>query len=696
MPSLLPGYEYDIFISYRQNDNRSGWVTEFVRALQEELAATIKDPISVYYDSNPHDGLLESHNVDKSLEGKLKCLIFIPIISQTYCDPESFAWQHEFCAFNKLAKEDLFGRDIKLGNGNVASRILPILIHELDSDDTTTIENELGGVLRGINFIYKEAGVNRPLKPTDQKNDNQSKSDYRNQVNKAANAIKEIAFALRKPVAKRETIAHNLQSVTSNRSPSRRMKAVLTLLLLAVIPTASYFIYQSTKTPQPRSPVFLAVLPFADMSPNHDLEYLGDGVADEIITALGNAKGLKVIARSSSFQFKGKNESIQTMSNSLGAQYILEGSVKRSDDTIRITATLIESQGEGQLWSETFDHAPGNILLIQDEIAKAVALKLRTTLDLTAASRKQGPWNEDAYKFYQQGKLLWEQSLAYAESDNSKKAINYLDSSLLLDPEHAIVQFYLASCYYNLNDTTKGGYHLDQALRMDPRLAEAHAQQAYRYFQHYRFHDSFAEINTALSYDESNPLVLAMAGTIYRYFGKFDESVQFLTKAIELDPLKGPLHLGIGNTYFYMRQYQKAAVHFSKAREITHDQPIWLPMALLFDGKVSEAKEANQLEKDDLRRSRNSIMLDLYLNRIHQADSAMQSFRAKYYFDNPYETGMLLAFRGQKDEAFACFNRAYDRRIEGLAGHLLGNPLLDPIRNDARYEELKRKINFPK
>ena len=123
MLSILPNFEYDIFISYRHNDNRSGWVTEFVKALQEELAATIKEPVSVYFDTTPHDGLLETHNVDKSLEGKLKCLIFIPILSQTYCDPKSFAWQHEFVAFNKLAKEDQFGRDIRLSNGNVASRI---------------------------------------------------------------------------------------------------------------------------------------------------------------------------------------------------------------------------------------------------------------------------------------------------------------------------------------------------------------------------------------------------------------------------------------------------------------------------------------------------------------------------------------------------------------------------------------------
>ena len=175
MASIIPGFEYDIFISYRHNDNRSGWVTEFVKALEEELASTIKEPVSVYFDSNPHDGLLETHNVNKSLEGKLKCLIFIPIVSQTYCDLKSFAWEQEFCVFNKLAKEDQFDRDIKFSNGNVTSRILPVKIHDLDQEDKKLLETELGGVLRAVDFIYKEAGVNRPLKPADNKNENQNK-----------------------------------------------------------------------------------------------------------------------------------------------------------------------------------------------------------------------------------------------------------------------------------------------------------------------------------------------------------------------------------------------------------------------------------------------------------------------------------------------------------------------------------------
>ena len=199
MPSIIAGYEYDIFISYRLNDNRSGWITEFVAALQEELAATLKESISVYFDTNPHDGLLETHNVDKSLEGKLKCLIFTPIISQTYCDSKSFAWQNEFTAFNKIAKEDQFGRDIRLTSGNVASRILPVKIHDLDAEDKTLLENELGGILRSIDFIYKASGVNRPLKPNDERAENLNHTYYRDQINKVANAVKEIITAIKNP-----------------------------------------------------------------------------------------------------------------------------------------------------------------------------------------------------------------------------------------------------------------------------------------------------------------------------------------------------------------------------------------------------------------------------------------------------------------------------------------------------------------
>ena len=149
MPSTLPGFEYNIFISYRQKDNKGGhWVTEVVNSLKTELEATFKEDISIYFAQSPHEGLLETYDVDDSLKDKLKCLVFIPIISQTYCDPKSFAWNNEFLVFRKLAIEDQFGLKVKLVNGSVTSRILPVKIHDLDVEDKVYLETELGGVAK--------------------------------------------------------------------------------------------------------------------------------------------------------------------------------------------------------------------------------------------------------------------------------------------------------------------------------------------------------------------------------------------------------------------------------------------------------------------------------------------------------------------------------------------------------------------
>ena len=164
MSSVIQGFEYDIFISYRQKDNlpsaggggmqhQEGWVTGFVEALKNELSASFKEDISVYFDVNPHDGLQDTHDVDGSLEGKVKCLVFMPVLSRIYCDPASFAWEKEFLAFLSFAREDSFGLKVKLSGGNVAGRVLPVRIHDLDPEDVTLFEKETGSVLRPVDFV---------------------------------------------------------------------------------------------------------------------------------------------------------------------------------------------------------------------------------------------------------------------------------------------------------------------------------------------------------------------------------------------------------------------------------------------------------------------------------------------------------------------------------------------------------------
>ncbi|MEM6816424.1 MAG: hypothetical protein AAF600_18860 [Bacteroidota bacterium] len=199
MHSSFPGFEYDIFVSYRHNDNRyDGWVSEFVEKLRQELNATFKDKLTVYFDQNYEDGLLETHDVGESIQRKIKSVIFIPIVSQTYCDTKSFAWQQEFLVFKKESLNDSIGMNVTLPNGNVASRILPVKIHEIDHADIRLLEKELSGALRSIDFVYTESGVNRPLRPVDDDlNRGTRKLLYRNQINKVANAIKEIVLGMK-------------------------------------------------------------------------------------------------------------------------------------------------------------------------------------------------------------------------------------------------------------------------------------------------------------------------------------------------------------------------------------------------------------------------------------------------------------------------------------------------------------------
>jgi dienelactone hydrolase len=199
MPSIIEGFNYDIFISYRQKDNKGDrWVSEFFEALKTELESAFKEEISVYFDFNPHDGLLETHDVDASLKEKLKCLVCIPIISRTYCDPNSFAWEHEFKVFVEQASRDQFGLKVKLSGGNIGNRILPVRIHDLDQSDIKLFESTIGGALRSIDFVYKETGVNRQLRTKD---DDIIKSPgqilYRDQINKVALAIKDIIESMK-------------------------------------------------------------------------------------------------------------------------------------------------------------------------------------------------------------------------------------------------------------------------------------------------------------------------------------------------------------------------------------------------------------------------------------------------------------------------------------------------------------------
>ena len=242
MPSLFPEFEYDLFISYRHNDNQfDGWVTEFVEKLNLELRATLKDRVHIYFDQSRGEGLQEHHLVGESLGKKVNAAIFMPIVSRTYCDQESFAWKHEFLEFLSINEEASRSLEVRLAGGNVASRVLPVRIHNLDYEDVYLMENRLRGRLRSIDFVYESGGVDRPLRLKDDDAHQPGVLIYRNQISKIALAIRDLITGIRHggnppPTARQHTlipdeahtrqiVARHLRSETDEITPEKSASA---------------------------------------------------------------------------------------------------------------------------------------------------------------------------------------------------------------------------------------------------------------------------------------------------------------------------------------------------------------------------------------------------------------------------------------------------------------------------------------
>lgn len=305
--------------------------------------------------------------------------------------------------FNQIAKEDSFGRDIRLGNGNVASRILPVKIHELDAADTTMIESELGGPLRSIDFIFKSQGVNRPLRDhEDQSRGNLNKTLYRDQINKSANAIKELIQALKNPEIKPSKFVSETRGTKSSRKRTYVVASLIVLIVSVVYFLSAHF---NSGVPVDNNERSIAVMPFVNMSTDPDQEYFSDGITEQIITNLARINSFKVIARTSVMKFKKSNKSIAEIGQALGVTHVLEGSIRKSDHRVRVTAQLISVTDESHIWAQDYDRELSDIFTVQDEVSVAIANSLQRKLTLVDHNqlKSERPSNVEAYQHYLKG-----------------------------------------------------------------------------------------------------------------------------------------------------------------------------------------------------------------------------------------------------------------------------------------------------
>ncbi|MCX6328974.1 MAG: hypothetical protein NTZ85_05585, partial [Bacteroidia bacterium] len=621
MSSIIESYNYDIFISYRQNDNKyDGWVTEFVDNLNKELEANIKDKISVYFDIDPQDGLLETHLVDRSLEDKLKCLIFIPIISRTYSDSKSFAWQHEFCAFNKLAKEDKFGRDIRLTGGNVASRILPIKIHDLDPEDKTLLENELGGVLRCVEFIYKSAGVNRPLRAIeDHPQDNLNKTYYRDQINKVANAVKEIITALKKQSQYPEEVLKRDFEVKTTSKKNLRTKIIVGSIIALVLIILGFFFIPKFIKPTKQLEKSIAVLPFINDSPDQENTYFINGIMEEILNNLQKIRDFRVISRTSVEQYRGETKpTLPKIAKELDVNYIVEGSGQKYGNKFVLRIQLIAADNEKHLWGESYEqeiHETSDIIKIQSQIAQAIASELKAiiTPEEKKLIEKTSTTSLTAYDFYQRGR---EEYVKYWINNNNREALGKAEDFYhrTLEYDHTFAQAYtgLAQVYWNkhyLEDFFSKKFQdsvivlCDIALSLDHQLSEAYTLKGLYYNEIGYSDKALEELDKAIQYNPNDwmayhgkgmlystvdlvkaidnfqkaatlnrgkqlPELLRYLGYVYMLAGFPEKAYYYWKEASNLDSDSSKYYFGLSNNEFYRGNFEKAIEYTEKGYSI--------------------------------------------------------------------------------------------------------------------------------
>ncbi len=607
MPGIIKGYSYDIFISYRQKDNKGDrWVSNFVEALKAELEATFKEDISVYFDENPIDGLLETHDVDESLKDKLKCLVFIPVISRTYCDPRSFAWEHEFRAFLEQASQDQYGLKVKLPNGNVANRVLPIRIHDLDPDDRTECETALGGVMRGIDFIYNEPGVNKPLTPEDDEKKNLNHTKYRIQVNKTANAIKELIKAMeeqgQKPV---EAFAEGYKPEPAERKNYRIKNILLSAVFLTLIILGFLLVPKLFRSDR-QIEKSLAVLPFKLLSDEPDKQYLADGMMDAITLHLSKINDLRVISRTSVEQYRNTTKTIRAIGHELNVGYLLEGSFQKFGNNAKLIVQLIKADEESHVWANEYNSKWDDVFSLQSEVAQKIASELMVMLtpEEIGKMNEKPTANLEAYQAYLRGNYYARQP--HFTVQDWDHALNSYQEAVDIDTTFALAYGELARAHARLiylrqdlseSRLNRADKAAVKALRLGFDHPRVHLALGYYYLYAYRDNEqAFKHLEIAEKSLPNDIDILVEKAYIIVTKGRWNEYVQLIEKALQLSPRDYSILTDLAEGYWITRRYSNCIDACNKAIALSPNSP-WPYLFKIFGywswkGPCKESRDA--------------------------------------------------------------------------------------------------------
>ena len=487
--------------------------------------------------------------------------------------------------------------------------------------------------------------------------------------------------------------------------------AALALIAAGYFALARFMLPERSTPPTPPSAAVvavapeksIAVLPFVDMSEKHDQEYFSDGLSEELIDQLTRIADLRVIARTSSFAFKGKNQDMRTIAAQLGVANLLEGSVRKAGSELRITAQLIRAADGVHLWSQTYDRKLTDVFKVQEDIAATVASALKATLQQGAVTAIDKTTSIEAHNLYLQGRYF----AVRATVEDMGTALGYYEQALRLDPDYAAAWAALGEAHaWNAQfgnasvaeATEQARAAARTALRLDPRLSEPHATLALIHSSYdFDWAGARVEVDRAIALDPRNPENLMRSGSIAFAFGEIDKAIQVYREATAIDPLRASGYLSLGGALHAAGREDEALEALRSCARITPGQVkihYMLGQVALAQKRPTEARAFILAEMAPWYRLTGlAIIEDAQGNRA-AADAALAQLTKDYGDTAAAQIAEVYAHRRDLDSAFNWLERGVAQRDPGLRW-LKVDPFYASIRGDPRYKELLKKIGLP-
>jgi TolB-like protein/lipoprotein NlpI len=506
---------------------------------------------------------------------------------------------------------------------------------------------------------------------------------------------------------------------------SRRSKPVgIAIVALVVLVALTYFIANKFwiakhATPEAAAPAgavstafnppphSIAVLPFANMSGDKEQEYFSDGLTEELLNSLAEINELQVAARTSAFSFKGTNTDIGTIARKLNVGAVLEGSVRRSANTLRITAQLINAVTGFHLWSKTYDRDLGDVLKLQTEIATAVASALKVTLlgDVAAKVEPGGTRNPAAFDAYLRGAKAM--SSIHEVKDYSAAIVAYTEA-IRLDPHYALAFAGRSIAFYSLageadtaaaarEDFDKAQADARQALILAPDLAQAHLASAIVLGYALDFTPASDEYERALALAPGNADVLRRSGRFAVYMGHFDAGLAAGRRAVVLDPLARQSHDALGLSLYFARRYQEAVAAFAEGISLEPGfEAVYADRGFAYYGlgDLQSARASCETKPDYWASQQCLAVIYDKLGRHADAEAVLSKMKAENGDTSAYQYATIYAQRGNRAKALEWLDTALRLRDPGLEA-LKTDPFLDPLRQEPRFQAIERELKFP-